>query len=405
VIPAPKRQEWMLLNAQEMRFTVVLEAERSGQGQTRQELVGRYEQYLLDWMGIEGAATYIRSYWDNPQPEHLLWLLDVLEQRIHNYGLATGLLTQSGFLYRLLGDFSRASDCYLREIQAGLRPDGQAGWGTLTALCNLGTVYKKQQDWERARLCYSLALTLNPNYFEPLVSLPGILEDLGQQMLCLSRAYRIRPDEPFFKSVTAMLCAKHPQTAEEILRLIKATSAFVDLAQPLPDFLIANPASALQSLLTQLPQNAVPSRDAAGNGGPLGSLQEIQEVLAQFASDHSPAPQRLSIYPSGNVTIEKMTMYAKDSHGKVSVKEIPGAVLQLAYAPDLMVRVELNTPNCTMYLMYELPNEDPAQQTLKSLASETVLARAEAIFNVLSGWIARGLLYQSQGQWHCRAQK
>jgi hypothetical protein len=64
-----------------------------------------------------------------------------------------------------------------------------------------------------------------------------------------------------------------------------------------------------------------------------------------------------------------------------------------------MVRVELTAPNCTVYLMSELPTDDATTQTLQSLASETVLARAEAIFKVLSGWMAKGLLYQSDGQW------
>lgn len=407
VVPLEKHRELLELNAEEMRFTVVLEEEKGGLvGKARRELVpGSYEPYLLDWYGIEGVATHLRSSLSQATSEELEMLLDLLERRIYQRGLATGLLTQMGFVYRLAGLFDQASECYLREIKAGLRPDGHPGPGTLTALCNLGTVYKKQRDLERARLSYRLALTLNSNYFEPLVSLPGVLEGFEQRLLCWSRAYRLRPDDLYFGGIAEYICAGRPHAVGEVLWLIQETSQAIDLGQPLADLVVSDPAQGVQSLLLDLPQAAPTAGPRwAGRAGPLVSLGEVTHILAQFASAQlgPPAPG-LSVSPRWTISVEEMAEFQKDMSGQMSVTSSPGAMLHLAHDPALTVRVVLKPPNCLVHILQELMIPGVPQPALESLVSDTIPARAEQLLELLNDWVARGVLYQSGGEWHCRA--
>lgn len=404
VLRPAERDAWAALNAQSPRFMIVLEEEKRGLfGKPRREAVpGLYEPYRLDWQGIEGVATYLRSSWREVNPARIQAVLELLQQRLDEHGPAAGLLTQMGFLYRVVGQLDQAEKCYLEEIRLGLRADGLPGPGAWTALCNLGTVYKKQQALERARLSYRLALLMNPNYFEVLLSLPGILEPLDHQLLCLGRAWRLRPTDPLLKAAVRNLCTEYPHAVDETARLIREIGQAMDLSRPLEYLAVPNPAAAVQELLAAPTAVGLGAAPAGGPAGPLTALEQVMQVLAQFAAVHAGSVSPTLKGATWQVTLEELEELKKDLQGKVSVEKTPGAVLQLEREPELIVRVVLNLPQCKVQVLQETRLPNVPQPALKSVAAETIAARAETLFALLNQWVEEGVLYQTGGRWYAR---
>ena len=392
-IPLAQRDQLLALNGQDMQFSVVLAEDN--QNRRRARLL--YAPYLLDWYGFEGAAIIMRGSWRQPTREDVEPLVSWLNERIKAGGLATGLFTQIGFAYRMIGEWDRAIEYYLKELQVGLKPDGQPGRGVLVTLCNLGTVYKKKQDFDRARLCYQLALQMNPNYFEALISLPGIMEGMDWQLVCLSRAYRLRPDDPYVSAAVQNLCASWPHTYPDIWSLVQRISREIDLAQPFAALAVPDPAGAVRDLLSALAQPTVVS------SGPLNTLEEAIRVLEQFAAAHMGSALRLSTGPGWYTSIEEQVLFHSDERGNVQTTMSPGAQLSLSLNPELMIRVTLQPPTCSVAVMEEFQIPNVPQSTLKSVQSKTIPARAETLWALLNQWINSGVLYQSAGRWHCRS--
>ncbi len=249
VIPQGLQDQLAEANSRSKGFTVILE-EKSGRfGRIRSDTIpGTFEPYLIDWDGALGYVTYVRWAWRTVSKARVDLLLQAIQGRLASKGPATGLYTEMGYLYRLNEEWGKAIDCYLREIRFGLTQDGRPGVGTMQAFCNLGVIYKKTGEPARARDCFAVALHLNPNYFEPLISIAGVLDDLMMQLMCLSRAQRIRPDDPVIPVSIHNLCGVRLNAIEEVGRWVKDMSSEIDLSQPLSALDIGDPLPVLKRL-------------------------------------------------------------------------------------------------------------------------------------------------------------
>lgn len=227
-------------------FTVILEEKGGVFGKTRTEVVpGIYESYFLDWDGVLGIAVYIRRGWRNVSRKNVEGLLDAIRIRFEDNGIATGLFTEMGYLYRLNEDWKSAAECYLQEIKFGLRSNDWPGLGTIKALGNLGVVFKRFEDYSKARDCFIVALMLNPNFFEGLMSVAGILENPETALKCLSRAYVIRPDDPRLPQAFESAATVLRQPTEKILKFAKKFGSQLDLSQPIAELKPTKPVSTI----------------------------------------------------------------------------------------------------------------------------------------------------------------
>jgi tetratricopeptide (TPR) repeat protein len=455
IIPFKVQAEMASLNQQSRRFRIVLEEETLGfLGKPRRELIADHAPFVLDWRGVEGIAAQARAAWQDPDRDQVDPTLELLEQRLREHGPATGLETQLGDLYRLIGRPEQAIDHYVREVQLALRPEGRPGLGALTALRGLGAAFQTLDELEFARAAYRLALTLNPNDYEALIALAGLLEDFGQQLLCLSRACRLRPDEAVLKPLVQQLCAAQPETADDVWQVIQEASPSVDLTQPVPEIALANPAAVLRELLPEVFVSAAPERPTPANAASAPPVEaerfetdEPEDDDLQ-SSSYSEAPvmnKPVEAAPAPKPAAEAETRYVEvfdsfselepvgaslletvrdagrvlvhfalshlgpapasdETRWRVGIENVtefgrngaltprPGATLQLASDPEVCVRVMLADHTCTVHLMQEFQIPNTPLKGLKPAHTEQCLARADALLDMLNNFVARGLL-------------
>jgi len=200
-------------------------------------LPGTWPAYVLDWDGILGYVFYVRSALQATQQNldqaSARPLLSALEERVEAGGPATGLYTEMGYICRCLEDWTQAIHYYREEITLNQQTDGRLGIGAMKACQNLGVVYKKRGEYDRALACFHLALSLNPNYFEALVSIAGLLRDQDLFLACLSRAARVRPSDPHIGAAIQGAGGAFGVPAERLVGRIEALARQMDLAQPL----------------------------------------------------------------------------------------------------------------------------------------------------------------------------
>lgn len=98
------------------------------------------------------------------------------------------------------------------------------------------------------RNCFILALHLNPNDFEAILSLSGIVQDTDTALQCLSRGYRLRPQDPNIVPAIHILCESRSLPLETTARRIEQLAAEMDVTRPLPQFMIDDPCPYLRHL-------------------------------------------------------------------------------------------------------------------------------------------------------------
>ena len=246
VIPRKLHNELAQANFESKAFTVILEEEQGLFGKTRTELIpGVYESYLLDWTGVLGHILYARRGWRDVSKDRVENLLNALIMRLEQHGPATGLYTEMGYLYRLNENWDLATIFYLEEIKFGLKPNGWPSIGSTKAFGNLGVLFKKFQDNTRALDCFTIALTLNPNFFEGLISITGLIEDEKVGFKCLSRAYRIRPNDPRLPSAFESAAIALGQPMGDVYRVVQKLSSQMDITKPLEELKPKKPISTL----------------------------------------------------------------------------------------------------------------------------------------------------------------
>ncbi|HMA33814.1 MAG TPA: tetratricopeptide repeat protein [Chloroflexia bacterium] len=246
VVPDAQIGALAAANTASRRLSIVLQEEKGFFRKTvgrSEPLHWSYAPYVLDWSGGLGVSVSARSG-RGPIPAQMHTLaLEGLQKQLAEHGYVTGLYTEIGMRYRLQEDWDQAIHCYVQEIVAGRTAAGGPGLGALQAFCNLGVVAKKLGDLQRARESFGIALGLNPNYFEALVSISGILEDTDLALNCVSRALRIRSDDPVFHTlVQAMAKAGVGGTDPAVVaHAVQVRAAQLDITQPLPGLPGADP--------------------------------------------------------------------------------------------------------------------------------------------------------------------
>ncbi len=240
-------------NREARTFAAVLENKAGMWGQKRSQKIpdAYYSPYLLDWTGLTGVLFYIRN---DVSPEKVQNIArDVVPMVCENLesgriAEATGLYTELGYQFRLIEEWEQAIHYYRKEIEFGLKQKPRLGRGCMKALCNLGVIYKKQGEYALAIKCFMLALHLNPNYFEVLVSLAGIANHPDIAMLCLARSSRIRPGNPYVEMAAKNICQALGLKLESTLDKINQLAQGIDFAQPAPQLTIKDPGPFLRDL-------------------------------------------------------------------------------------------------------------------------------------------------------------
>lgn len=355
----------------------------------------RYDNYSLDWEGWEGVSIFVRTKWGE-SPEAVESMLESLHNRLKR-GAAAGLQTELGQLYRLQDEEASARYWYQQEVRLNLKDDGAPGPGAARALCQLGVLHKKNHEPEPARDCFNLALSLNPNHYDALCNSLSLPNDLTTRLQGMARVYRMRRDEQMLKSALNTICDGYPLAAEELATVVRDVSPEVDITTPLAASALENPAATLGNLvkdfmetppaLTHLPP-ASPEAEA-DTVARLFSLHDVAHILTQFAAQHGPPTTALVTQA---VTIEEMVEYRKDKQGKLTVTNVPGAVLPLSDKPELLLRVTLRGEECTVRLMQEFQLPGTTETGLKSVLSKRLPALAGTLLETLNALVAEGVL-------------
>lgn len=361
----------------------------------------RYDNFLLDWEGWEGVSILVRTKWGD-SPEATESILESLQNRLKR-GPAAGLQTEVGYLYRLQDEWDSAIYWYQQEVRFNQKADGAPGPGAARALCNLGVIHKKRRELDLARDYFNLALSLNPNYYEALLSNVGLQEDFGAILQGLTRVYRVRGDEQVLGTLLNTLCEGKPLAADELAAVVREASREVDLTHPLPKMVVDNPAAKLATLLSGFMESPPPlthtppvvPEAAVETEARLFSLHDVAHVLTQFATFHS---SHLATFVANPVTIEEMVEYRKDKLGKLSVMNVPGAVLPLSADPELLLRVTLRGEGCTLRLMQAIQLPGTSETGLKSVFSKRLPALAGALLEALNTLVSEGVLVKDGSQ-------
>ncbi len=195
---------------------------------------GTFTPYFLDWSGMVGIATYMRKAGtrngQQPSQEQIKNIIHILDTSLQEHGPATGKYCELGYLYRLLNDWQQAIQYYTAEINLNRGSDGLPMIGGLHAFNHMGMVYQKARQFDVARDCYRIALALNPNYFDCLISLAGITEDSDEAMRYVARAHRIRPNDPIWPEMLHNLAQASGRPEADLRQMIIQLSRQVDLA-------------------------------------------------------------------------------------------------------------------------------------------------------------------------------
>lgn len=240
-------------NREARTFAAVLENKAGMWGRKRSQKIPDeyYSPYLLDWTGLTGVLFYIRNDVSSEKVQNIARdVVPMVCKNLESGGIAeaTGLYTELGYQFRMIEEWEQAIHYYRKEIEFSLKQKPRLGRGCMKALCNLGVIYKKQAKYDLATRCFILALYLNPNYFEVLVSLAGIIDHLDVALLCLARGARIRPGNPYVGMAVENICQGLELDLEPTLDRLNQMLPQVDFVQPIPQLTIKDPVPYLRDL-------------------------------------------------------------------------------------------------------------------------------------------------------------
>jgi tetratricopeptide (TPR) repeat protein len=137
-----------------------------------------------------------------------------------------------GLICRSFNDFDKAIECYLEEIKGATRADGSFGKQATIAFNNLGVVYKKQLQIDKAIDAFKVAISMNPNYFEAYTSIAGcFFEDMNLNIKYFARAFRIRPDEQLWNHIVHSYSQAYRISPQTYFDKIQEESQKVDISQ------------------------------------------------------------------------------------------------------------------------------------------------------------------------------
>jgi tetratricopeptide (TPR) repeat protein len=232
-LPAALRWELARVNQQSRTIQIIL---KNATGTVL--ALDVIKPYILDWSGMVGLVMYIRNaltqggrQWDKTNAYDIL---RGMQETVSKYGgYVTDLHSQMGLIYRTFGEFDKAHDCYVAEIKGAKKTDGSFTSSAMRAFSNLGVLYKKQLQIDKAIAAFRVALSMNPNYFEAHYSVAGCLEDTKLMIEHLACAFRLQPNHPLWNQIIYNMATGHGQPPQHLFDQIQIAAQDVDLDKKL----------------------------------------------------------------------------------------------------------------------------------------------------------------------------
>lgn len=198
------------------------------------------DKYILDWNGILGIVFLNRISSKELSEEKIKKLINIIEIHGNENGYATGMFTELGYLYKLLGNNKKAISFYIEEIKMATDSNDNTQFGAAKAINNLGVIYKGNKDIKNAIALFKLAIALNMNYFEAYLNIAGIINNYELSIQCIARAYKIRPDSPSIKIIIENLSNFYKLSNDEVINKINLQIYKIDLSKPISNLEIVD---------------------------------------------------------------------------------------------------------------------------------------------------------------------
>ncbi|MCC6614611.1 MAG: hypothetical protein IT320_14110 [Anaerolineae bacterium] len=236
-IPDEQHDVLEYVNRETRQLTVYLEG-KEGSGpfgkRKRVPLPDLLSPYMLDWCGIVGVVRFLRRRYVQANgglsAQEARHLITLLETPIKDGLPATGIYREMGLIYRLVNDLDQALRCLKEEILFNMDADGMPSIHTSQAFRQMGLIYRERGEHELAKDAFMAALAVNPNSYETLTALAGILDDPTDSMRYLGRAYRIRKQDSSWARVIEEAAAKHDRTVSQVVQAAAIIATQVDLS-------------------------------------------------------------------------------------------------------------------------------------------------------------------------------
>jgi tetratricopeptide (TPR) repeat protein len=235
VIPDAQLDALELANRTTKRLKIYLESKEGPFGKRKRVLVPNlFEPYVLDWRGMTGLVRHLRrsamSDGATLNEQDAYHLLTLLQMPLKDNLPATGIYREMGFIYRQVGASENAIASFQEEVLFSLGKDGIPGAHAAQALRQLGLIHEANGDSDKAFDAFRAALAVNPNSFDTLTAIAGILTDATEALRYLGRAYRIRSEDAAWAGVIERAVAAFNRTPQQIEQAIAIVATQVDLS-------------------------------------------------------------------------------------------------------------------------------------------------------------------------------
>ncbi len=228
---------------------LAIQIQSTSAGSTPEKLYD-YRGLSIDWIGYTGLTTLIRSGGDPSQNEPKERSIASITQKIKDSGTSSGDYIEMGVCLRQLGRIDEAVDMYIKELQFAFSLDSQPfNPFTITAIQNIATAYKKKNDFGKAIVLYLIALTLNPNYFEALISACGLIDNAELSLKMAARAYKIRRNDDIAAILLQNHMGKYELDDKAVRKDFNDLLISVDVLSREPSLTVADPFETVKSLL------------------------------------------------------------------------------------------------------------------------------------------------------------
>lgn len=235
VVPDAQLEALELANRTTKRIKVYVEGKEGRFAKRKRVLVANiFEPYVLDWRGMTGLVRHLRrnamQSGEALNEQDAYHLLTLLQMPLKDNLPATGIYREMGFIYRQVGANDNAIASFQEEISFSMGKDGVPGAHAAQALRQLGLIYEANGQTNMAFDAFRAALAVNPNSFDTLTAIAGILTDATEALRYLGRAYRIRSEDAAWAGVIERAATAFNRTSQQIEQAIAIVATQVDLS-------------------------------------------------------------------------------------------------------------------------------------------------------------------------------
>lgn len=202
-------------------------------------LIQENTNFIIDWSGMLGYLIKLR-FNSELTPEKIDKNIEFLATLRMSNDKINRLNTELGYLFKMANRLDAAKSCFLKEISNSAGDKKYPDHTGVRAIQHLATVFKIEKDAAKAFELYKLAININPNYFEPYLSMVGLLGDYKLQLKCLARAYKIRKNDSNIGKVIGILSEVIKKDVETIINEMNMLVDSIDLKEKLHEFAIEN---------------------------------------------------------------------------------------------------------------------------------------------------------------------